>query len=118
MTRHPIFGVDSDTFRPERWLEADVESRREMEKTVDLVFGYGRWSCMGRNVAFLEMDKVYFEVWPSNPQADSLARLLILAQLLRHFDFDIVNNEKPISSKNYNIWVQHEFFVRATERES
>lgn len=63
LTRHPIFGADCDTFRPERWLEADPETRDEMEKTVDLVFGYGRWSCMGKNVAFLEMDKVYFEVW-------------------------------------------------------
>lgn len=67
LTRHPVFGADSDTFRPERWLEADLETRNEMEKTVDLVFGYGRWSCMGKNVAYLEMDKVYFEVCCSFP---------------------------------------------------
>ncbi|KAL1596981.1 hypothetical protein SLS60_008563 [Paraconiothyrium brasiliense] len=98
LTRQSIFGPDSDTFRPERWLEADAETRREMEKTIELVFGYGRWSCMGKNVAFLEMDKVYFE-------------------LLREFDFDIVNAEKPWSSQNFNIWMQHEFFVRATVRD-
>lgn len=63
LTRQPIFGADVDTFRPERWLEADAETRIQMEKTIDLVFGYGRWSCMGKNVAYLEMDKVYFEVW-------------------------------------------------------
>lgn len=62
LTRQPIFGADSDNFRPERWLDTDRETRREMERTIDLVFGYGRWSCMGKNVAWLEMDKVYFEV--------------------------------------------------------
>ena len=67
LQRSPIFGSDGETFRPERWLECDDETRREMEKTVDLVFGYGRWSCMGKNVAFMEMDKVYFEVSPSLP---------------------------------------------------
>lgn len=62
LQRLPIFGTDIDTFRPERWLEGDHETTREMEKIVELVFGYGRWSCMGKNVAYLEMDKVYFEV--------------------------------------------------------
>ena len=38
-------------------------------------------------------------------------------QLLRHFEFDVVNAEKPWESKNYNIWMQHEFFVRVAERE-
>jgi hypothetical protein len=42
--------------------------------------------------------------------------MLIRLQLLRHFDFDVVNADKPWSSKNFNIWMQHEFYVRATER--
>lgn len=116
LTRHPIFGADSDIFRPERWLEADPETRDEMEKTVDLVFGYGRWSCMGKNVAFLEMDKVYFEVWLF-PFPVFVACLLTLLQLLRQFDFDVVNAEKPWSSKNFNIWMQHNFFVRVMLRD-
>ncbi|KAF2642225.1 cytochrome P450 [Massarina eburnea CBS 473.64] len=97
LSRQPVFGADGDIFRPERWLEAEPDTRREMERTLDLIFGYGRWSCMGKNVAYLEMDKVYFE-------------------LLRHFDFDIVNAEKPWKSQNFNIWLQHEFFVRVMER--
>jgi hypothetical protein len=43
--------------------------------------------------------------------------MLIRLQLLREFDFDVVNAEKPWSSKNFNIWMQHEFYVRATERD-
>lgn len=115
VTRQPIFGEDSDTFRPERWLEAEPETRREMEKVLELVFGYGRWSCMGKNVAYLEMDKVYFEV---SFNITIRCSYLIVAQLLRHFDFDVVNADRPWSSKNFNIWMQHEFFVRVTERKS
>ncbi|KAF2676291.1 cytochrome P450 [Lentithecium fluviatile CBS 122367] len=99
LMRQPLFGADVDMFRPERWLEAEPETRREMEKTLELVFGYGRWGCLGKSVAYLEMDKVYFE-------------------LLRQFDFDIVNSEKPWHSENYNIWMQHGFYLRVTERES
>jgi cytochrome P450 len=62
LVRLPIFGTDVDMFRPERWLEAEDETLREMEKILELIFGYGRWGCLGRSVAFLEMDKVYFEV--------------------------------------------------------
>jgi cytochrome P450 len=62
LCRQPVFGKDVEVFRPERWLEADPDSKREMEKTLDLVFGYGRWGCLGKSVAQVEMDKVYFEV--------------------------------------------------------
>jgi hypothetical protein len=50
-------------FRPERWLEvADAEKLREMEGTVDLVFGFGKYQCLGRNIAFLELNKAFVEV--------------------------------------------------------
>ena len=62
LCRQPVFGADVDVFRPERWLEAEPDAKREMERTLDLVFGYGRWGCLGKNVAQIEMDKVYFEV--------------------------------------------------------
>lgn len=65
LCRQPLFGDDVDIFRPERWLEAEPETKREMEKNLELVFGYGRWGCLGKSVAYLEMDKVYFEVCSS-----------------------------------------------------
>ncbi|GKT61749.1 pisatin demethylase [Colletotrichum tofieldiae] len=60
--RPEIWGPDSQLFRPERWLEADVERLRLMEGTLELVFGYGRWQCLGRNVALMELNKVFVEV--------------------------------------------------------
>ena len=59
-----IFGADSDTYRPERWMqkkeentEAYLERRKLMDKT-DLTFGQGSRTCIGKNIAFLEFFKV------------------------------------------------------------
>lgn len=62
LRRRDIFGQDADTFRPERWLEGDAESIRNMERCHSLIFGSGRTSCLGRNVAMMEIRKVVFEV--------------------------------------------------------
>jgi hypothetical protein len=42
--------------------------------------------------------------------------LLILLQLLRNFDFEVVNPAEPWKSGNVGLWIQHGFFVRVTER--
>lgn len=57
-----IFGEDAEMFRPGRWLIDDVEKLKRMQKTVDLVFGYGKYMCLGRGIAMLELNKVFFEV--------------------------------------------------------
>jgi len=57
-----IFGEDADMFRPERWLIDDSERLTRMNKTVDLVFGYGKYQCLGRPVALMELNKVFVEV--------------------------------------------------------
>lgn len=60
-----VFGVDSDVWRPERWLEeegCDAERRREMKSVVEMVFGYGRWQCAGKMVALLELNKIFCQV--------------------------------------------------------
>jgi cytochrome P450 len=62
MRRKDIFGDDADVFRPERWLGISQEQRQRMVQTVELVFGYGRWGCSGKAVAFLELNKVFVEV--------------------------------------------------------
>ena len=38
-----LFGEDADSFRPERFLEADEEARIEMQRNTELLFGHGRW---------------------------------------------------------------------------
>ncbi|KAM7205433.1 cytochrome p450 [Naviculisporaceae sp. PSN 640] len=60
--RKDIFGEDADVFRPERWLTRDEAKRSKMVQATELVFGYGRWQCLGKPVAYAEMGKVYFEV--------------------------------------------------------
>lgn len=57
-----LFGEDADTFRPERFLEVSAGRRADMERDVEVVFGYGRWVCMGKNIVWLELYKVLFEV--------------------------------------------------------
>lgn len=68
MMRHTgIFGADSEIFRPERWLPRDYSEKekarvQEMTETVTLVFGYGRFGCLGRGVAIMELNKAILEV--------------------------------------------------------
>jgi cytochrome P450 len=57
-----VFGQDSAMFRPERWLEAKGKQLEKMEKSVNLVWGYGKYSCLGKHIAYLELNKVFFEV--------------------------------------------------------
>lgn len=62
MRSKSIFGGDADSFQPERWLEAGEEKRKRMEGVVDLCFGWGKYSCLGRRVAEIESSKVLVEV--------------------------------------------------------
>lgn len=57
-----VYGEDAKTFRPERWFEKDPEKLAAMIKTNDLVFGYGNWQCLGKPVAYIEINKIIFEV--------------------------------------------------------
>ena len=60
--RNEVFGEDVDSFRPERWLEAPEARRKEMERTMELVFGSGRWGCLGKSIVLVELDKIFVEV--------------------------------------------------------
>lgn len=62
MTRSKKLWTEPDCFRPERFLEVDEPTRAAMERTVELVFGYGRWQCAGKPFAFMQLEKVFFEV--------------------------------------------------------
>jgi cytochrome P450 len=76
-----LYGEDAEVFRPERWLlDESIPEQKErllqMTKTNDMIFGYGRWQCLGRTVALIEIHKCLFE-------------------LLRHFDFALTNPYEP-----------------------
>lgn len=58
-----IFGNDAGVFRPERWiLEQDDKKKFEMNRTHELIFGYGKYQCLGKPIALMEIGKVVFEV--------------------------------------------------------
>lgn len=58
MMRDPkVWGADSKIFRPERWLDGTVE-----ELNADMVFGWGRFQCLGKSIAYIELNKIFVEV--------------------------------------------------------
>lgn len=67
-----IFGEDADIFRPERWLVEDGNEARisVMQRTTELIFGYGKFQCLGKPVAWMEISKIVFEVSSLMPSAD------------------------------------------------
>lgn len=65
--RRDIYGPDADTFRPERWIENDADTIKKFERTNELVFGSGRSSCLGKNIALMELGKAIFEVSRRHP---------------------------------------------------
>jgi cytochrome P450 len=57
-----VCGHDADVFRPERWLEMTIEEMDDAEKSMNVLFGQGRWRCFGRNLALVEVNKMLPEV--------------------------------------------------------
>lgn len=57
-----IFGQDASVFRPERWLNADPARVEIMSDVVNLVFSSGKYQCLGKPVAFIELNKILVEV--------------------------------------------------------
>ena len=93
-----VFAPDPDVFRPERWLEASKEKLQDMERNKELSFSYGRFKCMGQPVALMELNKIFVE-------------------MLRRFDFSIINPDKPWLSSQAGLFFQNNFWVRVTERD-
>ncbi|KAH8682719.1 cytochrome P450 [Xylariales sp. PMI_506] len=92
-----IFGEDADVFRPERWLESTGDHLKSMNAAVDLEFGYGMYQCLGKPIAMMELNKIFVE-------------------LLRRYDFMIINAESPITIWSAIFWVGHDFWLRIEER--
>lgn len=60
-----IWGEDADSFRPERWLDVSPEKLKVMESHLELVFSYGKYKCLGKDIAMMELNKVFIEVRPT-----------------------------------------------------
>ena len=72
------FGEDAKMFRPDRWHEAEGDYLAEMNRTLDLVFGAGRYACLGKTTALIELGKTFAEVshYPLEVTAVKLADFL------------------------------------------
>ncbi|EXJ82168.1 hypothetical protein A1O1_08237 [Capronia coronata CBS 617.96] len=71
-----VYGDDSDTFRPERWLDATETQKRRMDRAF-IAFSAGKRICMGIHIAWLELKKA-------------------LPLLVMNFDMSLVNpSQKP-----------------------
>jgi cytochrome P450 len=65
LRRQDIFGPETEVFKPERFLElggVGSPRRNEMERNVELAFGYGANQCVGKPLALMEIYKAVFEV--------------------------------------------------------
>ena len=51
-----VFGKDVEVFRPERWLQSSPEQVRRMDD-VFCVFGRGSRGCIGKDLAWMVMEK-------------------------------------------------------------
>ncbi len=56
------FGEDAATFRPERFLEGTEDELQSRNAIFEAAFGYGRWRCLGMNIAQLELNKATTEL--------------------------------------------------------
>jgi cytochrome P450 len=56
-----IYGDDAHYFRPERWLELESGSEKllRMERPHELIFGNGRYGCLGKTLAMIEQNKAF-----------------------------------------------------------
>ncbi|KAL8391490.1 hypothetical protein RB595_010203 [Gaeumannomyces hyphopodioides] len=92
-----LFGPDPDVFRPARFLDLPQPERAAMQRNVEAgAFGSGQWQCVGRTIAFMELQKVVFE-------------------LFRHFDLQLARPLKPCDVVSYGIFLESNLMVKVTE---
>ncbi|KAK6430209.1 hypothetical protein LTR95_013639 [Oleoguttula sp. CCFEE 5521] len=98
MCRNPvIFGLDAHLFRPDRWVEASTEEKVRFKATVECVFGSGRFLCLGRHIAFIELNKG-------------------VAELIRNFDWAMADPMRGIDAHTHNVHLQSNMNLVARPR--
>ncbi len=100
---YSLYGEDAHMFRPERWLlDESIPEEKErlsrMIKASDMVFGHGKWGCLGRGIAQIELHKCVFE-------------------LFRYFDLELVDPRNPWKVfEALGLFEIKDMWVQVTER--
>ncbi|EMR64664.1 putative benzoate 4-monooxygenase cytochrome p450 protein [Eutypa lata UCREL1] len=97
MRSRTVFGDDADLFWPERWLESDFEKQRAMNRSWELGFSSGKWRCLGKDIALMEINKV-------------------VAEFVRRYNIAVVNPGKPWDCTNWGLWLVRDFWFSITPR--
>ncbi|KAH7627830.1 cytochrome P450 [Sordaria sp. MPI-SDFR-AT-0083] len=95
-----VFGEDAHIFNPDRWISAAREDEARyarMCRTADLIFGNGKYECIGKHIAFLELNKVFVE-------------------LLRRYDMAPIDASKPLKVHDFAFWLVEDFWLKVTRR--
>ena len=93
-----VFGEDATLYRPERWLEAEGEQLKLMERT-NFAFGYPHSArvCVGKNISLLEMYK-------------------LIPQLFRRYDLELDDPKRDWTLQNAWFVGQKGLTVRVRRR--
>ncbi|KAI5922876.1 pisatin demethylase [Camillea tinctor] len=92
------WGDDADLFRPNRWLKLEEKQLQEMTGCLEVLFGYGRYKCLGRGIAIMELNKV-------------------LPELLMHYLFTVVDPTRPVKiMHSAAFWLMKGFWVAISLR--
>lgn len=84
-----VFGLDADTWRPERWLEYEEQGRSGEVERYFFSFGMGSRTCIGKNISLLEISK-------------------LIPQLVRRFDFELDGSVE----RNGGLVFENRWFVK------
>ncbi|KAF2176414.1 cytochrome P450 [Zopfia rhizophila CBS 207.26] len=90
-----VFGEDAASFRPERWLQSE-ERTQKMERYY-IPFGHGSRTCIGKNISLMEIS-------------------VLIPQLVRAFDFELVDPEAELECENLWFVKQKNVFCRVSMR--
>jgi cytochrome P450 len=68
-----------------------------MERNNDLLFGYGKYQCLGKPVAMMELNKIFVE-------------------LMRRFEFTLLDPDNPWKTRCFGIHLQEGLWMTMKTR--
>ncbi|KAI1631219.1 cytochrome P450 [Biscogniauxia mediterranea] len=97
------WGDDADLLRPERRLKADEKQLQEMTECLEVLFGYGKYKCLGRGIAIMELNIMELNK--------------VLPELLMHYHFTIIDPTGPVKMMySAAFWLMKELWVTISPR--